>query len=184
MSSITTLLTGVERSKLADLESVVDRGLKTFVEVGHALMEIRDSRLYRATHRTFRAYCEERFGFSDSRGRQLIAAAKTVTDVTLLGLPAPTSEGGARRLAREIRREADRVRAEAMTGEEKLAEDSRRAEAQFVEVRLALKETRRVIKACTDPGELNEVVGALTAVNNELVFYYAECLEHLAELVA
>lgn len=96
-------VTLAERDRLAELEAVVDRGMQTFVDVGNALMEIRDSRLYREKHGTFAAYCRERWGFSDSRGRQLIAAAKTVTDVTGAGLPAPRTEGEARRLARALR---------------------------------------------------------------------------------
>lgn len=99
-------LAPAEVQKLADLEAVVDRGLNTFVEVGNALREIREARLYRHTHATFDAYCKERFTFTASRGRQLILAAKTVTDVTLAGLSAPRTEGEARRLARELRQTA------------------------------------------------------------------------------
>lgn len=62
--------------RLAELEEVVERGLSTFVEVGNALMEIRDARLYRATHPTFEAYCRERWGFSRSHGYRLIRAAE------------------------------------------------------------------------------------------------------------
>lgn len=91
--------------RLNELEQIVDRGLQGFIEVGNALMEIRSGKLYRQTHPTFKSYCEQRFGFTDSRGRQLIAAAKTVTDVTVRGLPAPATEGEARRLARELRDE-------------------------------------------------------------------------------
>jgi hypothetical protein len=98
-------LTLSEGSRLAELEAVVERGFQTFIDVGQALQEIRDGRLYRATHATFAEYCRERFGFSDSRGRQLIAAAKTVTDVTLRGLPAPQTEGEARATARRMRAE-------------------------------------------------------------------------------
>jgi hypothetical protein len=39
-----------ERGRLAELEQVVERGLQTFVEVGLALTEIRDSRLYRVKY--------------------------------------------------------------------------------------------------------------------------------------
>ena len=39
-----------ERSRLAELEAVVEAGLQTFVDVGLALSEIRDGRLYRKTH--------------------------------------------------------------------------------------------------------------------------------------
>jgi hypothetical protein len=33
--------------RLIELESVIETGIKTFVEVGNALLEIRDSKLYR-----------------------------------------------------------------------------------------------------------------------------------------
>lgn len=71
----------IERARFTELESVVERGMQTFVEVGQALMEIRDERLYRETHGTFVAYCRERWGFTDRRGRQLMAAAEVGTVV-------------------------------------------------------------------------------------------------------
>ena len=40
-------LSAVETGRLAALEQTIERGLQTFVEVGTALLEIRDSRLYR-----------------------------------------------------------------------------------------------------------------------------------------
>ena len=50
--------------RLAECEAVIERGQQTFIEVGQALMEIRDSRLYRETHATFEAYCNERWGWT------------------------------------------------------------------------------------------------------------------------
>jgi hypothetical protein len=97
---VTELLSVVETRALAEREAVIERGLATFVDVGTALAEIRDDRLYRAEHGTFEDYCRERWGFSDSRARQMIAAAQTVTNVTVAGLPAPANEGQARELAR------------------------------------------------------------------------------------
>lgn len=95
----TTDLTAAEADLLASAEKVIDRGLTTFIEVGDALATVRDNRLYRTTFPTFEAYCQQRWGFSDSRARQLIGAAQTVTNVTALGLPAPANEGQARALA-------------------------------------------------------------------------------------
>ncbi len=92
-------LSELQRARLAELEAVVERGLQTFVEVGLALTEIRERGLYRETHAAFEGYCRERWGFSGSRGRQMIAAAKTVTAVTDLGLPAPENESQTRALA-------------------------------------------------------------------------------------
>lgn len=93
-------LTAEEEADLAQLEAVIERGMHTFIEVGAALYGIRDQELYRKDFDTFEAYCRERWGFSDSRARQLIGAAKTVTNVTVAGLPAPANEGQARELNR------------------------------------------------------------------------------------
>ena len=46
---------------LTECEAVIERGLRTFVEVGEALLRIRDERLYRETHGTFEDYCRERW---------------------------------------------------------------------------------------------------------------------------
>src|SRR5215204_6956553 len=78
-----TLLTTTESARLVELEDTIERGLETFVEVGNALLEIRESKLYRETHKTFAAYVKARWGFTASRARQLIAAAKTATVVTV-----------------------------------------------------------------------------------------------------
>jgi hypothetical protein len=74
-------LSTIERDRLADLEAIVERGLQTFVEVGLALAEIRDARLYRTTHPSFEAYCAECWRFGDRRARQLIATAEIGTMV-------------------------------------------------------------------------------------------------------
>ena len=64
--------------KLEELEAIIGRGLQSFVEVGNALLEIRDSRLYRDTHPTFEAYCKERWGMSRFYAHRLIDGAKVV----------------------------------------------------------------------------------------------------------
>jgi hypothetical protein len=72
-------------SRLAALEEVIERGLGTFVEVGEALTEIRDSRLYQDTHGTFERYCRERWGISRPRAYELIGAATVVRELS--GMP-------------------------------------------------------------------------------------------------
>jgi hypothetical protein len=103
--SATTTMTTLAEATLAELEAIIDRGKQTFVEVGNALTEIRERKLYRKGYATFEDYCQQRHGFSSSRGRQLIAAAATVTAVTLSGGTPPTSEREARALAQERRHE-------------------------------------------------------------------------------
>jgi hypothetical protein len=96
----------IAEATLAELEAIIDRGKQTFVEVGNALTEIRERKLHReAGFATFEDYCQRRHGFTASRGRQLIAAAATVTAVTLSGGTPPATEREARSLARERREE-------------------------------------------------------------------------------
>ena len=59
-----TSLTKTETARLADMERVIETGMHTFIEVGTALVAIRDERLYKASHTTFEAYCKERWGMS------------------------------------------------------------------------------------------------------------------------
>jgi hypothetical protein len=93
-----TDLTAAETDRLVELERAVDRGLQTFVEVGQALAEIRERKLYRASHDTFERYCRERWGFTRRRALQFIDAAAVTTLVVNAGLPAPTHEAQAREL--------------------------------------------------------------------------------------
>ncbi|NJL33925.1 MAG: hypothetical protein HC893_08770 [Chloroflexaceae bacterium] len=53
--------------ELERCEQIIERGLKTFFEVGAALVRVRDLKLYRVEHRTFEAYCQERWGIERRR---------------------------------------------------------------------------------------------------------------------
>lgn len=105
---MTDYLSTNEATRLLELEIVIERGLQTFIEVGSALMEIRNSRLYRQTHPTFEEYCQARWDLRRSRTYQLMDAAEVVenlkssTIVELSGgsLPLPLNEAQARPLAR------------------------------------------------------------------------------------
>ncbi len=97
---------------LDELEAIVDRGLQTFVEVGQALAEIRERRLYRDQYDSFEVYCRSRFNFNRQRASQLIKAAEVSR---ILDSP-PTRASHAEALARlpdpETRQEVhDEVRA-------------------------------------------------------------------------
>jgi hypothetical protein len=91
-------LTLDECQALNQLEAVVRQGWQGFIDVGEALLAIRDQRLYRAQHRTFGDYCEQVWGWSRQRAQQLIEAAETSsTLVTTIGLQ-PQNERQAREL--------------------------------------------------------------------------------------
>jgi hypothetical protein len=68
-------------STLPELERVIGDGLRTFVEVGRALAKIRDDGLYKGDHRTFEAYCKDRWQFSRRRAYELIDASSVVENV-------------------------------------------------------------------------------------------------------
>lgn len=72
------VLTAGERRHLVALEKRIERGLQTFKEVGAALQEVRDSRLYRDAHPSFEAYCQDRWGLERQRAYQLIGAVEVV----------------------------------------------------------------------------------------------------------
>lgn len=99
-----------ERTRLAGCEARIERGLATFVDVGQALLEVRDDRLYRAAHGTFEDYCRERWGLSRKRAYDLTAAAEVSAAVSPNGdTPSPPNEAVARELA-PLRSDPPRLR--------------------------------------------------------------------------
>lgn len=85
---------------LEECEAVIERGLSSFVEVGNALVAIREGHKYRKTHKTFEAYCDQRWGISRPRAYELITAAEVVDSLSAMAdTPVPTNERQARALA-------------------------------------------------------------------------------------
>jgi hypothetical protein len=72
-----------ESARLVELERKIETGMTTFVEVGNALMEIRDSKLYRVEHKTFEAYCRDKWGMSRQVAYLQIESAKAAKNVNL-----------------------------------------------------------------------------------------------------
>lgn len=90
-----TPLSDIEQTRLDELESAVTAELGSFVRVGSALAEIRDSRLYRQTHETFEAYCQDRWEMTRRRANQLVEAAGLAIQ---MGTMVPKTERAAREL--------------------------------------------------------------------------------------
>jgi hypothetical protein len=102
-------LTQADTERLQELEAVIGRGRKTFIEVGYALAEIRDQRLYRQTHATFEAYCAEQWGWTRQRSYQLMNAA-TVVKLLPAGMSTRVdNEATARELAKLEPKEREKV---------------------------------------------------------------------------
>jgi hypothetical protein len=94
-------LHALDRHTLKEYEEVIDRGLKTFVEVGSALISIRDHprKLYRE-YGTFEDYCRERWGMARNYANKMIAAAEIVDRLGTVVPILPTNEAQARPLSR------------------------------------------------------------------------------------
>lgn len=88
------VLSQAEASALDDCEQRIEKGLRTFVEVGTALLRIRDERLYRTQYDTFEDYCRERWQMNRQRASQMIQAA----GVSKILDNGPTTESHAREL--------------------------------------------------------------------------------------
>lgn len=107
----------VRQASLEQLESVIERGVQTFVEVGLALMEVRDRRLYKeAGYTTFEKYCTGRWQFGRRHANRLIEAAGTVqalSDDNHTGPigPVPATESQARELTPLAKEDPDKARA-------------------------------------------------------------------------
>ncbi len=88
-------LSVAEAQRLTELEQTIERGQKTFVEVGLALAEIRDLKLYKSEYRTFELYCRAKWGWTKQHAYRLIEAAPIAESN-----PWVTSERATRELAK------------------------------------------------------------------------------------
>jgi hypothetical protein len=92
-----TTESAVGMTRLTELEAVIKWGIQTFVEVGSALMEIRDKRLYREmAFTTFEDYCHKRWNWSRRHANRQIQAAEIAA---VAGPRGPKNEKQARELA-------------------------------------------------------------------------------------
>ena len=118
---IALALTAAESADLATHEATIAAGLDTFIAVGEALAEIRDQRLYRATHASFADYLAGTWPQIGGRRQadRLIVAAEVERDLRPIGLTL-SNESQARPLAGlapEERRTAMQAAIEAAGGQ-------------------------------------------------------------------
>lgn len=106
--AVSTEMTPAESRHLRALEGRIERGLQTFRDVGLALMEIREDRLYRATHTSFEAYCLERWNLEKARAYQFLGAAEVVKAIG--DGAGPTNEAQARELVALVHEDPEAVR--------------------------------------------------------------------------
>ncbi len=68
-------------AELADLYRLEHKVERAFYEAGKALLELRERRLYRSTHKTWEAYCKDRFGFGRDSADTKILASQVVEEI-------------------------------------------------------------------------------------------------------
>lgn len=84
-------------TRLADLEATIERGKATFIEVGQALLEINEKKLYRQQgYTTFPKYCKGRWQMSSYAAYDHINTAKVTANLKAAGtnnVPRNISQG-------------------------------------------------------------------------------------------
>lgn len=78
-------LSKAETLRLEALEGIIKAGKDAFLEVGKALAEIKESRLYRDDFPSFKAYLDARWGISRGHAYRLIDAAEVKAELSPIG---------------------------------------------------------------------------------------------------
>ena len=109
-----------EVDRLCRCEEVIEEHLQTFVDVGLALLEIRDSKLYRQYFETFEDYCQKRWKMTVGRAKQLISSVKVISNLKsgTDTIVSPTHESQVRPLAPLSKEEQKEAWTEATNGDE------------------------------------------------------------------
>lgn len=163
-------LSPIEQSRLGELESIIRENLKAWYAVGMAMIEIRESRLYRNDDgRTWEGYCREIFDMSHQHADRQIAAARVIENLTPIGVKEdgsvdwellPANEAQARELARLEPPEQQQVW-------QQLIEEKRVEKAYYMEkgpIKITAKAVKNAVKALqgdTTPPAQNKIVDGL-----------------------
>jgi hypothetical protein len=118
----------VMKSELAKHEAVIERGMRTTIEVGMAMKAIYDQKLYEGQYKTFEAYAKGRWGYGKSRAYQLIEAAEVDLNLsTIVDCDRPQNESQLREVAKAPPEKQAEVVKKAV---EKSAEENRQPTAK------------------------------------------------------
>ncbi|HQR22436.1 MAG TPA: hypothetical protein PKV98_16330 [Burkholderiaceae bacterium] len=201
-----------EDSRLAELEGKIERSVRSWIDTGNALRAIRDEKLYRATHKTFDAYCAARWKLKRTHAYRLIQSAAIAESVPVRGQKFPITEMQARSLlplSDELRTEAIALAVDrAPKGEDGNPKVTNRAMAEAAREVLATQEEpvrtnvvspppRRPVTL--KPGHPEESAAAITAAwpEYDVIKFYSELgyrlhmggkivgwVEHFEEIIA
>ncbi len=83
----------MQQDRLKHLETIISKNQSRFYEIGQALLEIRDSRLYKhALFTSFEAYARARWDIGRSQAYRLIDAYKVINNLSPIGDRLPGNE--------------------------------------------------------------------------------------------
>jgi hypothetical protein len=104
MSSSVVVKMDRTKNRLEALEETIRENLKAFYEIGRALKEIRDTRLYKMVlgYETFEDYCKDRWDMGRDYSYKLIGSAQVVENLENVdhGIQKPVSEPQTRPLTK------------------------------------------------------------------------------------
>lgn len=156
-------LSSQEEEEFSKFELIIEKGLQTFFEVGQALTQIRDQRLYRKGYSTFEDYCIKRWGFQRRKAYRLMEAAEVLKNVShgtqIIFLP--QNERQARELARLPAEEQQNVWMELISNENKIPT------AKMVE--LKVKERLGLIQPIEKPDTSESMTHSIDQVKLKLI---------------
>lgn len=92
-----------EKEELKACEIIIENHLQSFLEVGEALIKIKENKLYRAGFKTFEEYCQITWNFTSRYARNLIQSAEIIEELksgTIVPKILPETESQARELAK------------------------------------------------------------------------------------
>jgi hypothetical protein len=91
----------IQISRFHELEDIIEKGLRTFIDVGRCFVEIKESGLYKEKYKTFADYCDQRWGFSLNYAEKLMRTVRTEETLktgTRVPLVLPANEAESRAL--------------------------------------------------------------------------------------
>jgi hypothetical protein len=99
MSEIIKKLSIAETIKYSNCKEIITSGLQSFIDVGDALADLRDGKLYREEYSTFEECCDAEFGITPSYARRLVAATGVIENLKSVPIGTiPENEAQARPL--------------------------------------------------------------------------------------
>ncbi len=93
-------LTIQENTRLRHCEAVIEKSMSSFYDMGIALREIRENRLYKESFSTFDDYCIAKWGIKKDYANKVIGSSDVIDNLNTIVSVLPTTETQARPLTK------------------------------------------------------------------------------------